>query len=245
MESSLPQPDNPACREDPSSLVIRNSTISGNYMEGLSVYGSSYATVINSTITKNTASPYIPPQYHAGGVNSNNGNVTLINTIVADNAGGDINGIFNAASRHNLIGDSSEANLVNGVNGNIVGTAANPVDAMLAPLGYYGGLTPTHALLPGSLAIDAGDNSAVSGLIYDQRGPGFPRIIDGGHGLLVDIGAYEYNPSAGGQASGMTLLASLEQKNAISQEPVSALLVDQLDLLDLLDLKSGTRKKRK
>jgi len=46
-------------------------------------------------------------------------------------------------------------------------------DPMLAPLADNGGRTWTHALLDGSPAIDDGNNEA--GLLYDQRGPGFPR----------------------------------------------------------------------
>jgi hypothetical protein len=64
------------------------------------------------------------------------------------------------------------------------------------------------ALLPGSPAIDAGDNNNAPA--YDQRGPGFPRIVNG----AIDIGAFElqtpsttpvvrqvipaYGPTAGG-----------------------------------------------
>jgi hypothetical protein len=56
---------------------------------------------------------------------------------------------------------------------------------MLAPLADNGGPTNTRALLPGSPAINAGNNSA--GLATDQRGPGFPRVVAG----LADIGAFE------------------------------------------------------
>jgi len=57
----------------------------------------------------------------------------------------------------------------------------------LGPLARNGGPTLTHALLPGSPAINAGVNSAVPGLAYDQRGQGFPRWV----GSAIDIGAYE------------------------------------------------------
>jgi hypothetical protein len=63
----------------------------------------------------------------------------------------------------------------------LIGTIANPVDPKLAPLGNYGGPTQTHALLPGSLAIDAGDATITTA---DQRG-----VAPVG---IRDIGAYEY-----------------------------------------------------
>ena len=75
---------------------------------------------------------------------------------------------------------------------NFIGTSALPVpadtltgDPMLAPLADNGGRTLTHALLSGSPAIDAGNNA--QGLLYDQRGIGFPRV----RGTRADIGAFE------------------------------------------------------
>jgi hypothetical protein len=70
---------------------------------------------------------------------------------------------------------------------------------VFGPLQDNGGSTPTHALLPGSLAVDAGMNAFAidpfdnSPLSNDQRGPGFPRIADGNaDGLaVVDLGAFE------------------------------------------------------
>jgi hypothetical protein len=56
---------------------------------------------------------------------------------------------------------------------------------MLGPLADNGGPTPTMALLPGSPAIDAGDNTDAP--MWDQRGPGFHRIVNG----IIDIGAFE------------------------------------------------------
>ncbi len=59
------------------------------------------------------------------------------------------------------------------------------VDPLLGSLADNGGPTLTHALLPGSPAIDAGDNTDAPD--FDQRGPGFPRIVNG----TIDIGAFE------------------------------------------------------
>jgi hypothetical protein len=64
-------------------------------------------------------------------------------------------------------------------------------DPQLAPLGNYGGPTLTMPPLPGSPAIDAGDDSATNSFVTDQRGPGFPRFV----GLHVDIGAFEVPPA--------------------------------------------------
>ena len=58
-------------------------------------------------------------------------------------------------------------------------------DPLLAPLASNGGPTATHALLSGSPAIDAGNNS--QGASFDQRGSGYSRVI----GAAPDIGAYE------------------------------------------------------
>ena len=58
---------------------------------------------------------------------------------------------------------------------------------MLGALADNGGLTPTLALLSGSPAIDHGDNTPVFPGSFDQRGPGFARIVN----HTVDIGAFE------------------------------------------------------
>src|SRR5262249_37752705 len=47
-------------------------------------------------------------------------------------------------------------------------TSQTPLDPRLAPLGDYGGPTPTHALLLGSPAVQAGDRTLQGAL--DQRG---------------------------------------------------------------------------
>jgi hypothetical protein len=58
-------------------------------------------------------------------------------------------------------------------------------DPLLGPLTDNGGLTLTMALMPGSPAIDAGNN--VAALADDQRGTGFLRHV----GVRTDIGAFE------------------------------------------------------
>jgi hypothetical protein len=118
----------------------------------------------------------------------------LHNTLIAGNfrdATGttrdDVYGALNYASDFNLIGDGTGmTGLTNGVNGNLVGSADMPIDPLLGPLQDNGGPTLTHALLAGSPAIDAGNNAYATD--FDQRGPGFPRIVNG----IIDIGAFEY-----------------------------------------------------
>src|SRR5207249_10213003 len=74
-----------------------------------------------------------------------------------------------------------------------VGTSAAPINPLLGPLANNGGPTQTMALLPGSPAINAGDNAAIvnppfSGPPFtDQRGLGFNRIVI----ATVDMGAFE------------------------------------------------------
>ena len=128
---------------------------------------------------------------NGGGIFTSGGTVTLTNTIVASNtdtvAGAppdDINGSIVAASKNNLIGDATTSGgLTNGGNGNLVGVA--PV---LGPLANYTGATPTIALLPGSPAIDAGDDTTCAAAPaggLDQRG------IDRSQSAHCDIGAFE------------------------------------------------------
>jgi hypothetical protein len=58
-------------------------------------------------------------------------------------------------------------------------------DPGLSTLGPNGGPTPTMALLPTSIAVNAGNNT--NNGKYDQRGAGFDRVI----GANADIGAFE------------------------------------------------------
>ena len=113
---------------------------------------------------------------------SNRGSAVLTNTIVANSiSGGDCYGSITDGG-HNL--DSDGTCGLDPAKGSLPNT-----DPMLGPLQDNGGPTWTHALQPGSPAIDAGDNSQCPST--DQRG--FYRHIDGdGDGTAIcDMGAYE------------------------------------------------------
>jgi hypothetical protein len=116
----------------------------------------------------------------------------MLSTLVADNAAPNFGFLGTNTFQslgHNPDSDGSSG-LVNGVNGDIVGTAASPIDAKLGPLQDNGGLTDTIALLVGSPALGTGSCTDANGapLLTDQRG--FPRVPNPG----CDIGAYENQP---------------------------------------------------
>jgi predicted outer membrane repeat protein len=161
-----------------ATVTVVNSTLSANSVDALFV-GSGTSTVVNCTISGNSGG------VSGSGINvSPGGTLNLQNTIVAGNTAGDCSatGATIGVNSHNLIQDGSCSPAKSG---NLSG---NP---MLGPLQNNGGPTPTMALLPGSPAIDAGDDSVLGSpliLTTDQRGAGFPRKL----GTHVDIGALEF-----------------------------------------------------
>lgn len=189
--------------ENAATVSLINSTISEN--EALSGGGISLnattATIVNSTISHNTAA--------TGGGIQNDGTANVRNTIVAANQAGvspDVAGAFNSLG-NNLIGAAeSPQGFTDGVNGDKVGTTANPLDPKLGDLADNGGSTKTRALLPESPAAETGNNCVMTDLTNggcletalsnDQRGTGFPRWV----GSAVDIGAFE---AADGDSDGI------------------------------------------
>jgi CSLREA domain-containing protein len=168
-----------------SNLI--NSTISGNSAnQGGGVSNFKGQTVLlSSTLTNNSA-------FSGSGVISYYAPTVTASSIIAGNHNSpDVAGKFFVTAGNNLIGNRGEVtNLVNGENGDLVGNTDNPIDPLLGELQDNGGLTPTHALLPGSPAIDAGGDY---GIVGDQRGENFVRPV----GLGNDIGAFELqNPIA-------------------------------------------------
>ena len=166
------------------TLSIMGSTISENtssFYAGGVLLNNSTATIRHSTIANNTSAQ------SGGGIDIfYSGSATLDHTIVANNTsrtgGPDIRGSVTA--NWSLIEDTTGAT-VSGAN-NVTGS-----DPLLDVLTNNGGPTETHALLPGSPALDTGDPAAVAGVgnvpLFDQRGTGFDRVKFG----RIDIGAFE------------------------------------------------------
>ena len=182
---------------------ITNSTIGGNSAnEGGGIYRrGGTLNITNSTISSNLASS-IGGGIHSSGIYYG---MILDNTIIAGNSASSGNDIWDTggvvSGTFNLIGDGTgQTGIVNGTDGNQVGTSGSPIIPLLGSLADNGGPTETHALMPGSPAIDAGD-PAFSGLPdFDQRGVPFTRTYDGDGvgGVRIDIGAVEVQPAGGG-----------------------------------------------
>jgi predicted outer membrane repeat protein len=137
------------------------------------------------TVSGSTAGFQLAPGGSGGGVYTLQGTATLTNCTVSGigtNAEGYIGGVTNLLAAVSLTNTIVAGNNGGDIQGGYPGT--NNViggDPLLAPLGDYGGPTPTMALLPGSPAIGGG--TATGAPTADQRGQ--PR--SGG----VDIGAFQ------------------------------------------------------
>ena len=112
-------------------------------------------------------------------------------------SGPDLAGAF-VSQAYNLIGMANgSTGFANRLNGDQVGSISSPINPLLGPLEMNGGPMPTHALLPGSPAIDQGK---CFGICEDQRGERRPydygsvRNALGGDGS--DVGAFELHPTA-------------------------------------------------
>ena len=208
-----------------ASLTINNSTVSGNSASviggGILNFGPDGIvdlTINNSTVSGNSATS-------GGGIYNSGGGfppffqglatVTIQDTIL--NAGASGENIYNdsgavTSQGYNLSSDNGGGFLT--ATGDQINT--NP---MLGPLQDNGGPTFTHALLSGSPAIDKGDpnfnpNDFNPPMLYDQRGPGFPRVVNN----RIDIGAFEVQTIVCPQGKGYW-------KNNPNAWPVSSLML--------------------
>ncbi len=182
--------------------TLTNCTISGNQSTGgaggISALGT--LNLRNCTVTANRLLGPASSQ-GAGGLNAS-GAIVLRNTIVAGNFNDAPHPSLNRADCYgyesspasegfNLVGDGSKCpSLINGQNGDQIGTTAAPIDPKLDLLADYGGPTLTHPPLSDSPAVDAA-NPAAPGSggtacpTTDQRGETRPS------GIACDAGAVE------------------------------------------------------
>jgi hypothetical protein len=194
-----------------STINITRSTVSGNFTGdvagGLRSLGNS--TVVNSTFSGNTSTAW-----HGGAMFLTDGDVTISNsTVVGNNApGGTAGGLMvatfgapvNVTIEDNIIADNGTYNcqieggaaaVLTSLGGNVnTDGSCSPIgtDQIVASggagvdvLADNGGPTLTHALLPGSPAIDAAVGACPA---TDQRGVARPQ------GAGCDVGSFELEP---------------------------------------------------
>jgi hypothetical protein len=161
-----------------NSTVSSNSAQTGGGIDNESADGSASTFISSSTLSGNSAS-------HGGGIYyfENGIYLAIINTIL--NAGVSGENIYTEQGSitsygYNLSSDDGSGYLTGP--GDQINT-----DPLLGPLQDNGGPTFTHELLKGSPAIDAGDPNFTPPPLYDQRGPGFDRVVNN----RLDIGSFE------------------------------------------------------
>jgi hypothetical protein len=187
-----------------SILTINNSTFTGNIagdIGGAMVISNSVpemtTTITNSTFSGNVAMDGAAVHNWVGGLSIRNS--TFVGNSTTEATGGDIEGFGPFELKNSLFvrgasgsNCSFQPQTVGGVNfsddGTCGATLATPEALNLGPLADNGGPTMTHALLDGSVAIDAAtDCTDWEGqpVATDQRGVKRPQ------GLACDVGAFE------------------------------------------------------
>ncbi|HRD49355.1 MAG TPA: DUF4214 domain-containing protein [Candidatus Contendobacter sp.] len=173
------------------TATVRNCTLSANSASSASYGGGAIyhelgnLTVLNSTISGNTA-------VTTGGGIHNWGVISIGNSLVAGNSAPNGKEIHRRSGTFTSLGNN-----LFGVNGSSGLLDANPIasdkilpgplNTAIGPLDTNGGPTLTFLPVAGSLMIDGGNDLLVQqGVTTDQRGYG-PRIA----GSAVDIGAVE------------------------------------------------------
>ncbi len=168
------------------TITMTNSTVSGNVASnnnsGVYVSGSSVSlAIINSTIANNSRTGSNGTGWN-GLTGANSATVTLLNTIIADNQ--------ETQCQTNANWTSNGNNLASDYSCDLHGAGDQEgVDPLLGALADNGGSTLTHALQPGSPAIDAGTNTECPAT--DQRGIARPYDGDNDNTATCDIGAFE------------------------------------------------------
>lgn len=177
-----------------AELYLINTTLSGNhaYADGGGIYNSAESFVYNTSIVDNDANHQSQMLGTGGGVFTVGPRFVIVNTLIVGNT---THGSFPWDCNGTL--EAYGSNLLSVIGGIQNCTIANPFvwalmeRVTLGPLRNNGGPTATHALLPGSFAINATNSQGCVGpsespLHTDQRG--LPR----GMGEACDVGAYEF-----------------------------------------------------
>ena len=196
--------DNPFATNSIMTLV--NSTLSGNSVshDGAGIYATNNANIrlYNVTIANNVLSRLIGtfnPMRGGGVFFADTSVITAQNTLIADNYYTNNSSIATPNDCYN----TQTTNSLNSLGWNLIETTSNCLisgttfgnitgqDPHLGLLGPNFGATQTQALLPGSPAIDAGQQPACTdgngaAIPTDQRGFARPG------GTRCDIGAFEY-----------------------------------------------------
>jgi hypothetical protein len=167
-----------------ATLTISNSTVSGNSVlttdtgpgRGGGIGNGGSLQIANSTLSGNSGT-------NGGAIYNGAAPLEIANTIL--HAGDVGENIFNDGGTITSLGYNLSSDNGGGyLNG--PGDQTN-TDPILGPLQDNGGPTQTHRPYPQSPAIDAGDPSFTPPPLYDQRGPGFDRVVNG----RIDIGSFE------------------------------------------------------
>ena len=188
-------------------LTINNSTLSSNRGEFAAgailngFNGDASLTVSNSTLSGNTT------QLHGGGI-FNGGQSAISNSTLSGNSGMTAGAIVNRLATldiestilnrgelgPNISNDSGTVasrgyNLSSDDGGGVLNGPGDQINTnpLLGPLQNNGGPTFTHQLLPAGPGIDTGDPNFTSPPFFDQRGPGFDRVVNG----RIDKGSFE------------------------------------------------------
>ncbi|HZP66085.1 MAG TPA: choice-of-anchor Q domain-containing protein [Rudaea sp.] len=186
---------------------IGDSTISGNSaadVTGGAYIGAALVYLYNSTIAFNTAqtsqrngsAATFAPGLVVGNLHpGSHTTLYLSSVLLSQNTTGagenDVSGGTSAATL--TITGSNNLVRASGTDVTVPADTLTNVCPLLGPLRFDGSLTPTHALLTGSPAIDTG-RTQFGGLSYDQRGSANTNGVysDGRiSGSSADIGAYE------------------------------------------------------
>lgn len=178
-------------------IIVASTFLSNTSDSGGAIWNRETLTLVNSTLTGNSATSI-------GGaiLNEFSGNATILNSTFSGNSAGNGKAIYNVTGIPSGVVNITNTIITNStttLNCAGVGGGSNNIDIgnscgfdhpntnpLLAPLANNGGPTQTMALLSGSPAIDAGDNTTCAAAPVngrDQRG--FPRLGN------CDIGAYE------------------------------------------------------